>query len=300
MPFTKSIRAKVVLSALIPGTLMLVMVAILGLYAYERVARGVVKQRDTELARVSAARLSEGLARYIRLLQSTAADEDVRSIDPDRLATALEQARGRLVVFDAGVLAYNNEGRAVWSVPCGEDRRGTSFPIPAEFDKVWTSRQPSFSDIIQDEVTGEDVIIVTVPVVGSGTDINGILAGMATVKRSLMGATYTKILELKPGRSGFAYLVDGNGRSIYHRQSTQLARDLSSSEAVKRVMEGETDAVITQDPDGEIVVSAFAPVPGTGWGVITQERWDNVAGAIRGYGQLTLGLLVAGGVLSIP
>ena len=48
MPFAKSLRAKILLSALIPGTLVLVVVAVIVLYAYERVARDVVEQRDTE------------------------------------------------------------------------------------------------------------------------------------------------------------------------------------------------------------------------------------------------------------
>ena len=45
-------------------------------------------------------------------------------------------------------------------------------------------------------------------------------------------------------------------------------------------------------------ISAFAPVPGTDWGLITQERWENIVGPIRGYSNLLLALLVMGGVIS--
>ena len=45
------------------------------------------------------------------------------------------------------------------------------------------------------------------------------------------------------------------------------------------------------------MVSGFAPVPDTRWGIVTQERWENVVGPLRGYGRLMLGLLVLGGVL---
>ena len=74
----KSLRAKTILSALIPAAFVLVVVAIIALYAYEQVARDLVQQRDTELARVSAVRLSESLSRYCRVLQSIAAEDDVQ------------------------------------------------------------------------------------------------------------------------------------------------------------------------------------------------------------------------------
>ncbi len=57
MLFMISLRAKSLFSALISMALVLVGVAMIALIAYERVARDVVQQRDTELARVSAARL---------------------------------------------------------------------------------------------------------------------------------------------------------------------------------------------------------------------------------------------------
>jgi hypothetical protein len=54
VPFTKTLRAKVLLSALIPVLLVLGVVAIIALLAYEWEAGKVVRQRDAELARVSA------------------------------------------------------------------------------------------------------------------------------------------------------------------------------------------------------------------------------------------------------
>ena len=63
MFLTRSLRAKTLLYVLIPTVLGLLAVAIIALYAYERVAQDVVQQRDAELARLQAARLSEGGAR---------------------------------------------------------------------------------------------------------------------------------------------------------------------------------------------------------------------------------------------
>ncbi len=293
----KSLRVKTLLWALIPTAIVMAAAGIIALYAYEQVARDVVQERDTELARISAARLSEGLSRYSQVLKSTAAD--VQSMETDHLDSALKEAQNQLYVFDAGVVVYDSEGVALWSQPFVAERQGTDCPVPSEFHKVSDTRQPAFSNVFKDEISGEDVILIGVPIVGSDDEVNGMLAGMATLRYSLLSTTYAEVLEITAGYSGYAYLVDGNGQVIYHRHSSLLGTNLADTEPVMRATtSGEPGAVLTEDATGETVISGFAPVPGTGWGLITQERWENVVGPIRSYSNLLLGLLVVGGLLS--
>ena len=281
MFFTKSLRTKIILSALIPTILVLVGAAIIALFAYERAARDVVEERDTELARISAARLSEALSQHSLVLRTISAEADIRSMEPARLRSALESARNRLNVFDAGVVVYDGEGIAVSSQPFEPGRQGAGFPVPSELEIVGDTLRPAFSNVFMDEVSGEEVVMIAVPILGSGGELDGVLVGIATLRSSLLNVTYSKVLEITAGQSGFAYLVDRNGRVIYHRDSSQLGRRLTTIEPVSRANMGETGAVITDDPTGETIISGFAPVPGTGWGVITQEEWSNVSGPIQ-------------------
>ena len=121
--FANSLRAKTVSSALVPIALVLVVVAIIAVYAYGRVDRRVVQQRDNELARVealanvSADRLLEGLSSHSLILQNIAAGEEIRSLEPARLASALEQVQHQLNVFDAGIMVYHSDGTALYSQP---------------------------------------------------------------------------------------------------------------------------------------------------------------------------------------
>ena len=298
MFFTKSLRVKTLLSALIPITLVLVAAAVIGLYSYDRVARDVVKQRDTELARISAARLSENLSRHSLSLQNLAAADDVRSLDPARLSSALKKAQSLLNIFDGGLVVYNSEGKALWSQPVDAESLGADIPARSELDKVRRTLRPAFSNIFQDQVSGGDVILIGVPIIGGDNEFNGVLAGMSNIKTSLLGATFANVLELKAGRSGYAYLVDGNGRVVYHRQTSLLGTKLAAIEPVIQVTRGETGAVVTEDPTGEQVISGFAPVQNTGWGVITQESWQSIVGPIQDRSWLLLALLVAGGVIT--
>ena len=298
MPFTKSLRAKVLVSALIPITLALAVVAIVALFAYERVARDVVLQRDAELGNVSVARLAEGLSRLSLLLQTIANDDDVQSLEAARMKRALEREQKQLFVFNAGVVLYNDQGMAVWSDPFAFRRRGMRFPVPSEFDKVLTTLMPSFSNVFRDDISGEEVVLLTVPIVARGPEFKGAVAGMSTLDSLLLSATYSEVLEITAGSERFAYLVDSNGHVIFHSDRSRLGTDLSAIVSVKRVTGGEIGAAIADGPEGETVISGFAPVRDTGWAVITQEKWQSVVGPIRRYSMLLLGMLVTGGLLS--
>lgn len=298
MPSIKSLKVKIELAALVPAALVLVVVAIVGLYAYDRASRDLVLQRDAELARVSAARLSEDLNWYTYTLQRVANNEEVQSMEVNRLHRALHKAQNQLYVFDAGVVVCNSKGLILWSQPFTVEREGMNFSTIPEFDKVRWTKQPAFSNMFKDTVSGSKVILIGVPILGSYGEYKGMLAGMVKMKYPLLGAIYAEVLKIKVGRTGYAYLVDGNGQVIYHPDGSQIGRNLKGTAPVMQAIRGEIGAVLTEGLEGERVVSGFASVPGTGWGLITQERWQTVVGPVRDYSKLLLCLLVAGGIIS--
>ena len=292
MLLAKSLRTKTIVSALIPFALVLAGITVIVLYSYERMAQEGVKQRDAELARISANRLSEGLHQACRILQDMALDGDIQSMESSRMQTALDKARPQLAAFDNGVTVYDRKGVNLSQV------QGTEFPIPSILQAASGALRPVFSDIFKFPDSGDDVIMVGVPIVGRDGSFKGLLAGASTIRLSLLGGLYAKVLELKAGPSGYGYLVDGNGRVIYHRYSSMIGRTLKSILPVMRVTRGDIGAVITEDEAGEPSISGFAPVPGTGWGVVTQEKWENIVGPIRQHSQIILVLLTGGGILS--
>ena len=299
-PLLRSLRAKSVLAGLVPFALVLAVVAVIAVNAYDRVARNGVTQRDAELARVSAARLSERLEQHTLALQRLAADGAVRSLEAARVERVLERAAPEFFVFDGGLIVYDAHGVAIASRPPfrASQPQWSRFADPSLLEVLRATLRPAFSNVLTDPTSGHDVLLITVPVLDADGEFAGALAGMLQLRFSLLGATFAEVLELKSGRSGFAYLVDSRGRVIYHRDSAQVGTNLSALPPVARVIEGETNALIGDDPSGTEVIAGFAPVPGTGWGVVTQERWGLIVGPLRGYGRLLVALLGAGGLLS--
>ncbi|GEM_PF-1215587 len=306
MFFTRSLRAKTLFWALLPTVLVLVAVAIIALYSYEQVARDVVRQRDAELARITSARLFERLAVHSSTLQALATGDDLRSLDPDRIASTLGEAQSLLNVFDAGFMVYDGQDGVIWPVPVSGDVSSAGSSQPEEVRQTLArARQtlrPAFSGVFPDPVSGRDVVMTAAPIPGRDNRPWGILVGVSDIRISLLGATFAEVLELQAGASGFAFLVDGNGRVIYHRDTSQLGQDLSASEPVLRATGGQTGAIIAEDPEGEAVISGFAPLPCPTprdcrpWTVITQEEWGHVVGPIQNRSKWLLALLVAGGI----
>ncbi len=295
-----SLRAKILLAVLLPGAIVLAVVADISLVAYERIARDVVERRDTELARVSAARLAESLEFQARSLLSASLDEDIRSLDRDRIRKALAAAEAELFVYDGGVAIYDDFGTLAFFFR-GEsgDSSGPQTPLslPQEFTtRVRASSQPVYSDILRDPRIGLDVIVVGISILDESSVPRGMIAGISEVKASLLSATLASALEFKAGGGGFAYIADGNGRMISHPNAT-LVGEFLDIEPVYRATRGETGASVIADPEGNTIVSGYAPVAGSRWGLVTQEPWNNVSGAILNNTVLLLAVMLGGGVI---
>jgi len=289
-----NLRVKTLLWALEPMAMAVVIAAVIDRFAGDdEAARNAVQQRDTELARFSADRLTQVLSTYARELQSLAGVAEIQSMDPARLELALEENRNRLFAL-GHIVVSDVQGSVVWPLVPIDGPQG--YRVQAQIDQLSRSLRPAVSDVFRLRSSSDDVFMVLVLILGDSNELNGVLGGVANIRTSLLG--FSQVFELKVGQSGFAYLVDSHGRVIYHRDNSLLGRDFTNIAPVARAMGGETGAVIAKGPGGQEVVSGFAPVPGTGWALITQERWSKAIGSIESRRVWQLSLLIAGGVIS--
>lgn len=106
------------------------------------------------------------------------------------------------------------------------------------------------------------------------------------------------VLKLRAGSAGSAYLVDQDGRVIYHTEGRYVGTILGTQVAVQRVTAGQQGALRTFDPDGREIVASFAPVPGTSWGLVNQESWAALSTVGQTYRQVFFLLLAL--VLLVP
>jgi|TARA_B100000809_G_scaffold46238_1_gene40623 CheY-like chemotaxis protein len=107
--FFESLHAKVLFAAFIPGVIVLIVVAIIAQFAYERTVRMLMEQRDAELTCMSAAQLNNGLDQRSSVLETIANDAFVQALDLDGVRLVLDRMEYQTQDFDGGVAANGRE-----------------------------------------------------------------------------------------------------------------------------------------------------------------------------------------------
>ncbi len=271
--FRGSLRSKIITWSFVPTAIILVAVALVSLYTYERVTEHLVLERDRELTRLSAKLLATELTAYT---------------DP--------WAEQYLAIFE-GVIVFDADGNIVFSEPM--------MKTPSWFKKLplqymSDSDAPVFSDVVIDRLHDEEIIVVVMPIASQGTDSTGGIAGFFHLdadRRRTDNAFYQSIEKLRRAESNCIYLVDGSGRVIYHSNTEYVGQDFSDQTVVGLLVDHLAGAYRTQNLEGEDIVASFAPVPGTSWGLVTEEGWATLTQSSQRYKHLLFALLALGIVL---
>jgi nitrate/nitrite-specific signal transduction histidine kinase len=289
-------RTKIIVWSFVPTMIILVTVAITIFYAYQDVTQDLVIERNHELVRLTVGQLSANLQSYANVLNDEARIADIYGNDSSAQRAALRRARNRLAVFDAGVLILDYYGTVVVAEPNRPEILGQNWSNRAYFRQLLLSQTAgaAFSDVVTDGPDDARVIVVAVPIVGARGEFVGVMTGMFRVSATMVNIFYDDITRFGLGENGNAYLVDGQGWVIYHSDPYHIGENLSAQEVVQQIMQGETGVVRTRDLGGQEIVASFAPVPGTPWGLVTEEDWATLISAGQGYRQFLLLLLALG------
>jgi signal transduction histidine kinase len=263
----RGLRAQLLLWTVLPLTLVLAAVAVIGISVHQRSMRDLVEELDARSARLAAFHLSDGLEERVALLETIATRQGLPGGD------AIDR------VFDAGLARFDASGKPVEASPSVEVWRAR--PVP---ELLATSRQaegkgqagqPIFSPLFVDPASGHYSLLIGLP-----SAEGGMVAGIVSLERLGLNEVTTGIEAADEKSSGpaaekvVAFLVDGEGKIIYHPDPAQIGQDLKEQPGVKAVLQGKVGATYYRQPGGQELVVGYAPVVGPGWGLIVQEPWE--------------------------
>lgn len=284
-----SLQTKVLFYSFMPFVLVIVIIVIVGIQVFERVPQRVAQQRESELARVVAGqvelRLAEAGSTLLRLgteLLDRQSDGSGRDIDSNP--------------FDGGIAVYDPTGALVLAEPAGD---GWEQLIARELETLLRQRGPTCSDILRDPLNAEPAVVFAVPILSEQEEVQAVAAGVATLSASPLIGSLASLMEFARNRSGYAYLVDGRGKFVYHRNRSLWGTALAGTVPMMGATYGLSGAVLTRDVSGQRVITGFAPVAGTNWALITRERWQAIVGPLRLYSMVLLAVLFSGAAASV-
>ncbi len=286
---------------LVPTAIVLAAVGAVAFYASQRVTEDLVLERNQDRTQLLANQLSADLEAYEPPLRSVALAGAGLPLHQLQAVLDREWPNGELAGFDAGVMLLDHDGTVMAAVPDWRDLGGKHFPDLIVERSTSRPEHLPLTDILVDELPDIDVIAFRQPLVDTMGETHGTVVGLFHAER---GATrtstfYRRIWNLYIGRRETAYVVDGDGRIIFHPDTFFIGDDFSQLVAVQRALRGEQGALRGRSIEGRDVVAGFAPVPRTSWGLVTEDRWSEITQTSRPYSRFMLVLLALGGIVPV-
>jgi len=240
------------------------------LYASYRVQREQLIANTLEANRVYAAKLAESTGVFLksaqRRLEYSARHLAARIDAPDLLAAEAMRLQEQddsfntvaIVRADGTLLATSQTLRGYLGVRV--DTAGSRAALQA--------RQPLISKPYV-SLTGVLLLTVSHPILAESGRYLGYIAG--TIYLSDEGALHT-LLGRHPYQDGsYLYVVDAEGRLLYHEDPGRVGDNVSRNPVVAAVMRGQAGAQRLVNTQGVDMLAGYASVPASGWGVIAQR-----------------------------
>lgn len=262
MNYLRGLRAQILLRTLLPLIVVLVAVSFGSITLHQRSMRAMVAERDAHLAEHAASWFDEAISTRALLLQlivRTAAASPNTSQALENLAPAGQR-------FDQGFGLYDPQGLPLYeSTPT---MRGHASETRLLLDEA--GRKPGSAAFrLVPRAAGPPLLLI------AWADSQSQLTGVGAVSDT--GLNVNRLLLLSPRiPQAVAYLLDVNGRVIYHRDPSQIGKDRLEHKGVVEALRGAAGTAFEDLPDEEEHVVGYAPVPSTGWALLVEEPWGEV------------------------
>jgi nitrate/nitrite-specific signal transduction histidine kinase len=291
-----SLLRKLVLLTFVPTAVILVAVALVNLNSYQKVTEDLVIQRNRELARLMASRVTSDMSTFTEQLGELARKLGDAYPNLEKQKDTLVINQGLHYFFDGGLLFLNNMGLITASVPERDELVGVDLSSTELYKGVEFARKlrPNVSDLLTLEGERDNFLALAYPITTPQGSYVGVVIGLFKLQNTSSTAFYNAIARLRFESRGVAYLVDGSGRVLYHTDINKIGEDYSDRAVVRSVVAGKVGALRTRDEDNEVIVASYAPVLDTRWGLVIQERWNLLLGSSRDYRIFLLTLLAFG------
>ena len=240
-----------------------------------------------------AGQLATNLDRFPRVLSDVSHTLGISKQSDADVQASLASASPQLRIFDGGVIVLDIFGTVTATHPLRPDIVGQDWSDRAHSLQMVRSLGPVFSDVLYDGSQEVEVIEVAVPITRDQGEFLGSMIGIFRLRATSISAFYSGIVRLRIGNGG-SYIMDGKGKVLYHDDRDQVGADFGTQEPVTRVRLGEVGAIRNRNQQGTDQVSAFAPIPGTPWGLVTEESWSSLTSGSRNTQRFLILLLALG------
>lgn len=259
------------LVVVLPLTLALLLVTFGGVWLHQEAMRTMVGERDQRAAQAAAAALSEQLAHRLMLAQGLALSPEPES-SPERLSDALSQHAYLSPAFDRGLAFLSASGQVL-----------ALEGDPRVFEDLTQNPAPELRQVMEGpplnarlsqviSVDGEPAMYA------AARGNSDVIAVGAFSPQAAAAQTLESVAQAEAG--GHVFVIDREGRVIYHSGGTADPAALAAHPAVPLALAGQSGALTeagAADGHGHDAVAAYSPVELTGWALVIEDHWESVS-----------------------
>ena len=252
----------------LPLTVLVLVVAFGSQSLHHEAMRSLVGDRDLKTVQASASSLEREISHVGSTIQILSRNLEGKTdfnsliLTPDEIATT----------FDGGLALFANDGSLIRSSSSKVDWISLPKQIPASFEPGEKVDAPKFSTLINSGVDSNAYIFVSIItarkeiLVGAFSPGRMIEESIGSLSNS--GQTTVMVISYSSAKGKFDVL--------YHGGPIKIDESLPAHPGIEEVLNGESGINYFQSSEGEHVV-AFSPIQITGWGLIIEEAWEDIA-----------------------
>jgi len=283
-PFESKLQTRLVgLTLLISITLMILVVA----FVIGRAGSQMAEDADTQLEltnHVLKTKATTWLDLNVKALEALVTMPAIQSMDADQQKPILEtlhNAYPYMYLVSTTDLAGLNVAR-------NDTEQPKDYSNRVWFQMARDGAPLTFQSLIG-QTSGEPALVVSMPI-----KVNDEIVGVGMFAADLDDIT-TQVSASTIGDTGFAYIVDEQNRAIAHPNSryTSELRDLSAESPIAALRDGKIGNTEFEDADGRHW-RAYVDELDNGWGIVIQQRSDEILHAQHVFQQIAWAALGLG------
>ena len=292
--YNSTLRQKLSLAFLVMTLSPLLLATSLAERRAEQSMRAAVFERNKNLAVHVAHDLDQVFLDKIKLLKIMADNPEVRSMERVRLTPLLEKVAGQYSEFQVVTVA-DRTGRQI-ARSDGKPADGAIYYDDRDyFQQARRTGATAISDVITSRSAGMLGVVIAEPIRGATGEMVGLLIfnlGLDNLK------WYLGQIEL--GEQGYAYVVNRQGRVIFHPNQTYMESmaDFSGREPVIQAAAGFTGWAEYKN-NGMAILAGYSHIPSASWGLVVEQPLHFAMADVSGFHRTNLAILLGSAVLAI-
>lgn len=229
-----------------------------------------IKENTLETNRVYAQKLASIADGYLheafQLLGYSANQVSNNMSDEQALNQETERLRLQNQMFNSVVIT-NAQGLVLSVSPPSVEIKGEVLTSIGGKEAL-TKKKPLISKPYE-AMTGRLIIFISHPIFSESKEYLGMVAGTIYLKepnvfKTLLGEHYSK-------DGSYVYVVDSDGRVIYHQDPSRINDVVTKNNVVQAVISGKSGVQLVENTKGVKMLAGYSAVPSTGWGVVAQK-----------------------------